>query len=89
MQGTHLLDSISVPRLDVDIHVPGLVSDVLNSNAARNFARLGGSKKTLEKRPAARANGRKGGGPKNCPSGSNPPIIPKTRQVGRCARHIC
>ncbi len=59
-----LRDSISVPRLDVDIYVPGLVSDVLNSNAARNFARLGGSKKTLEKRAAARANGRKGGRPK-------------------------
>lgn len=59
-----LRDSISIRALDVDIYVPGLVSDVLNSNAARNFARLGGSQKTPKKRAAARANGRKGGRPK-------------------------
>jgi hypothetical protein len=59
-----LRDSISLPPLDVDIYVPGLISDVLNSNAASNFARLGGSKRTPKKRAAARANGRKGGRPK-------------------------
>ncbi|MHB8177480.1 MAG: DUF2442 domain-containing protein [Vulcanimicrobiaceae bacterium] len=59
-----LRDSISLPQLDVDIYVPGLISDVLNSNAASNFARLGGSKKTALKRAASRANGGKGGRPK-------------------------
>ena len=39
-----LRDAISISALDVDIYVPGLISDVLDSNAARNFARLGGSR---------------------------------------------
>jgi hypothetical protein len=59
-----LRDAISIPALDVDIYVPGLISDILDSNAARNFARLGGSRRTPKKRAAARANGKKGGRPK-------------------------
>lgn len=57
-------DSFSVPSLDVDIYVPGLVASVLNSSVVRNFARLGGSKTSPKKRIAARANGKKGGRPK-------------------------
>ncbi|NNM99787.1 MAG: DUF2442 domain-containing protein [Candidatus Eremiobacteraeota bacterium] len=58
-------DSFSVPSIDVDIYVPGLVSSVLNSFNVRDFARLGGSKTSPKKRIAARANGKKGGRPKN------------------------
>ena len=59
-----LRDAISVPAIDVDIYVPGLVSDVLNSDAVKNLARRGGATKTHKKAAAARANGNHGGRPK-------------------------
>ena len=52
-------DAISVPSMDVDIAIPGLIRDVFGLN----FQRLGGLAKSAAKAAAARANGAKGGRP--------------------------
>lgn len=52
-------DAISVPSLDVDIAVSGLLRDLLGLN----IQRLGGQARSQAKAAASRANGSKGGRP--------------------------
>lgn len=52
--------------LDIDLSVPGLLlSSVARSDQVREFARLAGKATSTAKAAAARANGRKGGRPRN------------------------
>jgi hypothetical protein len=58
-------DAISVPSYDIDIAVAGLLRDLVGSN----IQRIGGRARTAAKAAAARANGRKGGRPRNTSAG--------------------
>ena len=54
------------PRLDADLTVNGLLAGVFGSKVwTKELAALGGRSKSLEKAAAARANGAKGGRPRN------------------------
>ncbi|MDO8901731.1 MAG: DUF2442 domain-containing protein [Phenylobacterium sp.] len=59
-------DGLHWPSLDVDLHVPGLLSGVFGSKAwmARTLGAAGGRARSARKASAARENGRKGGRPK-------------------------
>lgn len=59
-------DGLHWPSLDVDLHVPGLLSGVFGSKAwmARTLGAAGGRARSARKARAARENGRKGGRPK-------------------------
>lgn len=58
-------DGISIWELDVDIYVPGLLTDLLGSMFARALGRRSRGRTSQKKALASRANGRKGGRPKN------------------------
>jgi hypothetical protein len=53
-------DSLSLPSLDIDISIPGLLRDLFGFN----IQRAGGMKRTAAKSAAARINGAKGGRPR-------------------------
>jgi hypothetical protein len=49
---------------DIDIYLPGLLTDALSLSASAMLGKKGGAKKSPEKRRASRENGRRGGRPK-------------------------
>ena len=57
-------DAISFPELDVDIYVPGLLSDLYGARILAEKGRLGGKRSSAVKTKAVRENGKKGGRPK-------------------------
>lgn len=54
------------PRLDADVHVPGLIAGVLGSARwmAQQMGRAGGAARTERKTQASRENGKRGGRPR-------------------------
>ena len=62
-------DAIACRAHDIDIHIPGLVEAVFGSRLlSAAFARRGGQRRSKAKTAAARANGAKGGRPRNRPA---------------------
>ncbi|MDO8411276.1 MAG: DUF2442 domain-containing protein [Phenylobacterium sp.] len=59
-------DGLYWPRIDVDLHVPGLLNGVFGSKSwmARTLGAAGGRARSAQKARAARENGRKGGRPR-------------------------
>lgn len=57
-------DGISIPKIDVDIDVPGLLAEELGSMFAAAMGRRTRGRTTVKKAAASRANGQKGGRPK-------------------------
>jgi hypothetical protein len=59
------------PLLDADLYVPALVAGIFGTRVwmARELARIAGRTKSSAKAAAARANGRKGGRPRNAARG--------------------
>ncbi|MEH6676429.1 DUF2442 domain-containing protein [Phenylobacterium sp.] len=59
-------DGLHWPRIDVDLHVPGLLNGIFGSKTwmARTLGAAGGRARSAQKARAARENGRKGGRPK-------------------------
>ncbi|MGQ0815120.1 MAG: DUF2442 domain-containing protein [Gemmatimonadota bacterium] len=58
-------EAIRWPNLDVDVSVPGLISDLLGPRfSTRESGRMGGRSTSKAKAAAARANGAKGGRPR-------------------------
>ena len=57
-------DSVSFPAIDVDIYVPGLLSDLYGSPVLAEKGRVGGKRSSPAKTVAVRENGRKGGRPR-------------------------
>lgn len=59
-------DGLHWPKIDVDLHVPGLLSGIFGPKVwmARALGAAGGRARTAKKASAARENGRKGGRPK-------------------------
>ena len=53
-------------KLDVDLHVPGLLAGVFGTRAW--LARQGGASRSSAKTAAARANGARGGRPRRAPT---------------------
>jgi len=61
-------DAVACPALDVDVAVPGLVETVFGPRLLSSaFARRGGRRTPKAKAAAVRANGAKGGRPRNRP----------------------
>ena len=59
-------DALSWPSLDVDVYVPGLVERVFGTRLfAAASGRRGGRRRSKAKTAASRANGAKGGRPRN------------------------
>jgi hypothetical protein len=62
--------AISFPDLDADFYVPSLIKGVYgNRRWMVEMGKRGGSAKTVAKRRASRANGKKGGRPKKAVAG--------------------
>jgi len=56
--------TLSQRDLDIDIYLPGLLSEVLGVKAGAVLGRKGGGSRSPAKRRASRLNGRRGGRPK-------------------------
>jgi hypothetical protein len=57
-------DGLSVPRLDVDIRVPGLLIDLMGPLFAKGIGRRSRGATSETKAAASRVNGKRGGRPK-------------------------
>ena len=57
---------IHFPKLDADLYVPGLLEGFLGSKKwmASRLGQMGGKSRSVAKRAASKANGRRGGRPK-------------------------
>jgi hypothetical protein len=56
-------DAISFPALDVDMYVPGLLSDLYGTKILAEQGQIGGKRSSSAKTKAVRENGKKGGRP--------------------------
>lgn len=56
--------TLSQRDLDIDIYLPGLLSEALGVRPSAVLGRKGGSSRSAAKRRAAQRNGRRGGRPK-------------------------
>lgn len=56
--------TLSQRDLDIDIYLPGLLSEVLGVKPGAVLGRKGGTSRSAAKRRAAQRNGRRGGRPK-------------------------
>ncbi len=56
--------TLSQRDLDIDIYLPGLLSEVLGFNPGAVLGRKGGTSRSPAKRRASQRNGRRGGRPK-------------------------
>jgi hypothetical protein len=56
--------TLSQRDLDIDIYLPGLLSEMLGVKAGAVLGRKGGGSRSPAKRRASRLNGRRGGRPK-------------------------
>jgi hypothetical protein len=56
--------TLSQRNLDIDIYLPGLLSEVLGVRPSAVLGRKGGTSRSAAKRRAAQRNGRRGGRPK-------------------------
>jgi hypothetical protein len=56
--------TLSLRDLDIDIYLPGLLSEVLGIKPGAVLGRKGGTRRSPAKRRASRRNGRRGGRPK-------------------------
>ncbi len=57
--------TLSQRDLDIDIYLPGLLSEALGVRPSAVLGRKGGASRSPAKRRAARRNGRRGGRPKD------------------------